>query len=177
MTEQTEFAILRQRAALSVEEAAQFLGVCDRTVRRYETPGDKGSEPGGLAMDFMRKMASANRNAAAKEQKAFTFIDLFAGIGGMRKPFEEIGGECIFTAEWDRFARETYSANFNDDLFVHQFAHDIRPYAQDPDRVPHHDVLVAGFPCQPFSIAGVSKKNALGRPHGFLCDTRGPRLQ
>lgn len=173
MTEQTEFAILRHRAALSVQEAAQFLHVCDRTIKRYETLGSKGSEPAPLALDFMRKMADANHDLSVKPEKSFKFIDLFAGIGGMRKPFEEIGGECIFTAEWDRFARETYAANFHDDPFEHVFAHDVRPYAEHPERVPEHDVLVAGFPCQPFSIAGVSKKNALGRPHGFLCDTQG----
>ncbi len=173
MTEHTEFSILRQRAALSIQETAQFLQVCERTIKRYETLGEKGSEPTALALDFMRRMAEANHDPRSTSTKSFRFIDLFAGIGGMRRPFEEIGGECIFTAEWDRFARETYAANFNDDPFKHTFAHDIRPYAQEPDLVPAHDVLVAGFPCQPFSIAGVSKKNALGRPHGFLCDTQG----
>ncbi|MCW3846438.1 DNA (cytosine-5-)-methyltransferase [Sphingomonas sp. LB-2] len=173
MNEQTEFAILRRRAALSIQEAAQLLHVCDRTVKRYETPGEKGFEPSAGNMDLIRRMAEANRSKVPAIEKSFRFIDLFAGIGGMRKPFEEIGGQCIFTAEWDRFARETYTANFHDDPFTHEFAHDIRPYAEDPDRVPEHDVLVAGFPCQPFSIAGVSKKNALGRPHGFLCDTQG----
>jgi DNA (cytosine-5)-methyltransferase 1 len=103
----------------------------------------------------------------------FRFVDLFAGIGGLRKPFEEIGGRCIFTSEWDRFSRQTYAANYRDDPSEHEFAGDIRPYAQNPSQIPKHDVLVAGFPCQPFSIAGVSKKNALGRPHGFLCDTQG----
>lgn len=103
---------------------------------------------------------------------AFKFIDLFAGIGGLRIPFEEIGGRCVFTSEWDRFARETYASNFPADA-AHEFAGDIRPYAKEPRRIPAHDVLLAGFPCQPFSIAGVSKKNSLGRPHGFLCDTQG----
>lgn len=173
MTKQTEFASLRQRAGLSVQETAQFLHVCDRTIKRYEIAGNKGSEPGALAIEFMRNMANANHGSENEPEKAFRFVDLFAGIGGMRKPFEEIGGECVFTAEWDRFARETYAANFHDDPFRHEFGHDIRPYADEPDRVPEHDVLVAGFPCQPFSIAGVSKKNALGRPHGFLCDTQG----
>lgn len=173
MAQQTEFATLRQKAALSVQETAQLLRVCDRTIKRYETLGEKGSDPGVLAIEFMQRMANANSQVTPFKGKSFSFIDLFAGIGGMRRPFEAIGGECIFTAEWDRFARETYAANFHDDPFTHEFAKDIRPYAEYPERVPEHDVLVAGFPCQPFSIAGVSKKNALGRPHGFLCDTQG----
>ena len=93
----------------------------------------------------------------------FRFIDLFAGIGGLRRPFETIGGRCVFTAEWDRFSRETYSANFPEPADSdHIFAEDVRPYANAPEQIPAHDVLLAGFPCQPFSIAGVSKKNALG---------------
>ncbi|MET1414388.1 DNA (cytosine-5-)-methyltransferase [Roseibium sp. HPY-6] len=110
--------------------------------------------------------------SSAKDGKAFRFIDLFAGVGGLRIPFEELNGKCVFTAEWDRFSRQTYAANFPDDE-DHEFAGDIRPYADEPELIPHHDVLLAGFPCQPFSIAGVSKKNSLGRPHGFLCDTQG----
>ena len=104
----------------------------------------------------------------------FRFIDLFAGIGGLRRPFDEIGGRCVFTSEWDRFCKETYFANFSNSTdYSHEFVGDIRPYAANPQKVPNHDVLLAGFPCQPFSIAGVTKKNALGRPHGFMCDTQG----
>ena len=115
-----------------------------------------------------------NAKGPAVLSKGFRFIDLFAGIGGLRRPFEEIGGRCVFTSEWDRFCRETYTANFPEPSDSdHEFVGDIRPYAEKPETVPTHDVLLAGFPCQPFSIAGVSKKNALGRPHGFLCDTQG----
>lgn len=102
----------------------------------------------------------------------FRFIDLFAGIGGLRRPFDEIGGRCVFTSEWDKFCEQTYSANFPTGD-GHQFVGDIRAYSSLPEMIPEHDVVLAGFPCQPFSIAGVSKKNALGRPHGFLCDTQG----
>src|SRR6185437_10843824 len=99
----------------------------------------------------------------------FTFIDLFAGIGGMRGGFEAAGGECVYTSECDEYSQKSYRANFPDDE---------RPIAGDITRVrtedvPDHDVLLAGFPCQPFSLAGVSKKNALGRPHGFECMTQG----
>jgi DNA (cytosine-5)-methyltransferase 1 len=97
----------------------------------------------------------------------FTFIDLFAGIGGFRLGFEAAKGECVFTSEWNDFAQKTYIANFG----AHAIHGDITkvPVGEIPD----HDVLVAGFPCQPFSIAGVSKKNALGRKHGFDCETQG----
>lgn len=98
----------------------------------------------------------------------FTFIDLFAGIGGMRLGFESVGGKCIFTSEWNKYANETYLANFTVD---HEIAGDITQFKVED--IPPHDVLLAGFPCQPFSIAGVSKKNALGVPHGFECETQG----
>lgn len=172
-----EFTRLRQMAGLSLEEAAILTGVTGRQVRRYEDTGEAGTNPSKLALEAMRRAAEmsapAHPAAASRTEPAFRFIDLFAGIGGLRRPFEEIGGKCVFTSEWDRFSRETYAANFNDDPFQHSFEGDIRPFAREPWRVPQHDVLLAGFPCQPFSIAGVSKKNSLGRPHGFLCDTQG----
>lgn len=97
----------------------------------------------------------------------FTFIDLFAGIGGMRVGFEAVGGECVFTSEWNKYSQQTYQANFG----VEEIAGDITQV--HADEIPDHDVLVGGFPCQPFSIAGVSKKNALGRSHGFADETQG----
>lgn len=90
----------------------------------------------------------------------FTFIDLFAGIGGTRLGFEAAGGHCVFSSEWDRYCQKTYLANFGETP-----AGDITRINES--QIPAHDVLVAGFPCQPFSIAGVSKKNSLGRSHGF----------
>ncbi len=98
----------------------------------------------------------------------FRFIDLFAGIGGTRLAFESAGGECVFTSEWDRFAQETYRNNFGDE---HEIFGDISQI--DEKTVPKHEVLIAGFPCQPFSLAGVSKKNSLGRAHGFSCPIQG----
>jgi len=96
----------------------------------------------------------------------FTFIDLFAGIGGFRIALESLGGTCVFSSEWNRFSRETYRVNFGDEP-----AGDITEI--DAETIPDHDILAAGFPCQPFSIAGVSKKNSLGRPHGFLDKLQG----
>lgn len=99
---------------------------------------------------------------------ALTFIDLFAGIGGMRLAFEAAGARCVFTSEIDLKAQETYRANHAID---HPVAGDI--VAIGADAIPQHDILVGGFPCQPFSLAGVSKKNSLGRPHGFECESQG----
>lgn len=96
------------------------------------------------------------------------FIDLFAGIGGIRLGLESAGGQCVWTSEWDRFSQKSYAANFVDE---HGIAGDIREV--DIDAMPDFDVLAGGFPCQPFSIAGVSKKRALGRPDGFACQTQG----
>lgn len=104
----------------------------------------------------------------ANDNPSFRFVDLFAGIGGLRRAFDLVGGECIFTSEWDKYAQQTYRANYRCE---HPIAGDI---VQIPSNlIPSHDVMLAGFPCQPFSIAGISKKNALGRPHGFACDTQG----
>jgi DNA (cytosine-5)-methyltransferase 1 len=96
----------------------------------------------------------------------FTFIDLFAGIGGFRLGLQRAGGRCLFTSEWDLYSQKTYQAWFGE-----MPAGDIR--AIIPAEIPDHDVLAAGFPCQPFSIAGVSKKNSLGRAHGFKDVTQG----
>lgn len=95
-------------------------------------------------------------------------IDLFAGIGGTRLGLESIGGQCVWTSEWDKHSQKTYATNFPGEHAVHG---DIRD--ADADSIPLFDVLVGGFPCQPFSIAGVSKKNSLGTPHGFECKTQG----
>jgi DNA (cytosine-5)-methyltransferase 1 len=100
------------------------------------------------------------------EKPKFTFIDLFAGIGGFRLAFQSLGGKCLFTSEWNYFAQKTYEANFGEVPFG-----DITKINEK--EIPNHDILIAGFPCQPFSIAGVSKKNALGRKHGFKDETQG----
>ena len=90
----------------------------------------------------------------------FDFIDLFAGVGGTRLGFEAACGKCVFSSEYERFAVHTYAVNHGEIP-----AGDITKLRLD--EIPEHDVLVAGFPCQPFSIAGVSKLSALGRPNGF----------
>ncbi|MBX3505023.1 MAG: DNA (cytosine-5-)-methyltransferase [Parvibaculum sp.] len=161
----TAFTELREQAGLTLAEAAKFLAVSLRTIYRYEN-GE--CAPNSLAIRMLQQKAS--ERSVASRKTSFRFIDLFAGIGGLRLGFEAIGGRCVFTSEWDKNSRETYALNFRDN---HLIGGDVREFSQDPDKIPEHDLLLAGFPCQPFSIAGVSKKNALGRPHGFLCDTQG----
>ena len=97
---------------------------------------------------------------------SFKFIDLFAGIGGIRLAYQNNGGKCVFSSEWDKFSKQTYEANFGEVPFG-----DITKISEKD--IPDHDILLGGFPCQPFSIAGVSKKKSLGREHGFLDKTQG----
>jgi DNA (cytosine-5)-methyltransferase 1 len=99
-------------------------------------------------------------------KKKFRFIDLFCGIGGFRIAFQRAGGKCVFSSDWDKFAQQTYEANFGERPFG-----DIRRL--DIPSIPKFDILCAGFPCQPFSLAGVSKKNSLGRKHGFEDENQG----
>lgn len=100
------------------------------------------------------------------ENLPFTFVDLFAGIGGFRSALSKVGGRCLFSSEWDRYSQKTYKAWYGETPHG-----DIR--ALKPSDIPDHDILAAGFPCQPFSIAGVSKRQSLGIAHGFNCVTQG----
>lgn len=155
------FGTAFMKSGLSLGEAKEELGLSERQISRYlsgECPVPK------LVEERVREIARARQPGRGKP--AFRFIDLFAGIGGIRLGFEAIGGRCVFTSEWDRWAQQTYLRNFPDNE-DHVFAGDIRPYGASPERIPEFDVLLAGFPCQPFSLAGVSKKNSLGRKHGF----------
>jgi len=158
-----EFARLREMTGLSIEKLSSELGFSSRTLYRWE----KGeAKPRLAALQVMRKIVQEKN--AAPDKWNFTFIDLFAGIGGMRKGFESVGGKCVFTSERDRYCTQTYAANF---ICEEEIAGDITRISEN--EIPQHDVLLAGFPCQPFSIAGVSKKNSLNRPHGFMCEAQG----
>ena len=159
----TEFDMLIQQTGWTVPEAAKVLGYSEGHLYRWK----RGEETPREGVINLLKMQIAGRKVTQPDG-AFTFIDLFAGIGGLRKAMESAGGRCVFTSEWDAFAQKTYHANFPDNRPI---AGDIREV--DAATIPDHDVLVAGFPCQPFSIAGVSKKNALGRLHGFQDETQG----
>lgn len=159
----TEFEMLLTQSGWSMPEAAKALGYSEGHLYRWK----RGEEVPREAVVKLLRMEVRSRQRE-DSNASFSFIDLFAGIGGLRTAMEGAGGRCVFTSEWDRFAQQTYHANFPDNRPI---AGDIREV--DPHDIPDHDVLVAGFPCQPFSIAGVSKKNALGRAHGFLDETQG----
>ncbi len=154
------------RNRFTQREIAIQIGKDAKTVRRWE----KGEVPCPVMLtSALRDMLhSSPMRTMSTVPRRFRFIDLFAGIGGIRMGFEANGGECVFTSEWNEFSKKTYLENFGDN---HPFVGDIVNYSAED--IPDHDVLLGGFPCQPFSIAGVSKKNSLGRPHGFECTTQG----
>jgi len=165
MTTTDPLDLLRQaRERMTQQALAARLSTSTKTISRWEKGLTRCPAMAVAALQEILRMNSKNSTVPG----AFTFIDLFAGIGGIRMGFERAGGTCVFTSEWNEWSKKTYQHNFGND---HPFVGDItKVAAQD---IPDHDVLLAGFPCQPFSIAGVSKKNALGRPHGFECTTQG----
>jgi DNA (cytosine-5)-methyltransferase 1 len=160
-----EFVDLLRRSGLPRQQVAAELGVCERTIRRYES-GE--TQPRPRDTNVLKGLIAVGLKPAVTAP-SFRFVDLFAGIGGLRRGFEAIGGKCVFTSEWDKYSQLTYRANYPFD--DHEISGDIREVSEDD--FGNYDVLLAGFPCQPFSIAGVSKKNALKRPHGFECETQG----
>lgn len=163
-----EFAQYKYR-----HEVIEKLNIHPRTFNRWL---DGVIQPSHVKIEGVLKAFKEHKEQIRKELEAtsqkskpkFTFVDLFAGVGGIRRGFESAGGKCVFSSEWNEFARKTYLANFRD---LHPLAGDITKV--DVASIPEHDVLVGGFPCQPFSKAGVSKKNSLGRKHGFADKTQG----
>jgi DNA (cytosine-5)-methyltransferase 1 len=148
------FAGLRQAAELSLADAATYCGVSFRQIEKFER-GDP--VPVRIRQALSTETLFTREPEASPENENFKFIDLFAGIGGIRFPFDSLGGECVFSSEWDRFAQKTYADNFG------EVPHgDITKIASAD--IPDHDVLLAGFPCQAFSRAGFRR--------GFA-DTRG----
>ena len=164
------FAVDFYRSRLSFEQAANETGATARQIKQYLTAD---SNVPTLVGDRIREIARSHGRARREAPPNFDFIDLFAGIGGMRLGFEAIGGHCVFTSEWDQWSQRTYLANFPDEDENHKFVGDIRPFGENPSLIPPHQFLLAGFPCQPFSLAGVSKKNSLGHKHGFDCAVQG----
>ena len=135
----------------------------------FEALAEYTAKNGVSANDFISSsimQSLSNQLQAERHDADFTFIDLFAGIGGMRIAFETNGGDCVYSNEWNKYCQQTYFANFGE-----QPDGDITKI--DARIIPNHDILVAGFPCQPFSIAGVSKKQSMGRATGFEDKTQG----
>lgn len=127
---------------------------------------DKGQSMQDCISSAIKQMLVKVKEVPAHTKEQYTFIDLFAGIGGMHLAYASAGARCVYSNEWNKYSQQTYYANFGiqpDDDITKVVAEDI----------PDHDILVAGFPCQPFSIAGVSKKQSLGRATGFEDKTQG----
>jgi DNA (cytosine-5)-methyltransferase 1 len=154
-------------------------GFRDGLELQAESPNERLNEPVTGRLDPTSREATAGSTekpasqaivlpVRGKRQKpvSFRFIDLFAGIGGFRVGLQKVGGTCVFTSEWDRWAQQTYRAWHGETPVG-----DIN--AVNPADIPDHEVLAAGFPCQPFSIAGVSKKRSLGQADGFRCERQG----
>lgn len=162
-TPEPDYFSLREQTGLSPESLAEELGVSARTVRRWNA-GEV--EPKKMVLQLMKGLirrtslscsAGHGDEEDLSEDAQFRFIDLFAGIGGTRIPFQELGGKCVFTSEWDKFSQKTYTVNFGE-----MPSGDITKVSSA--EIPSHDVLLAGFPCQAFSQAGLKQ--------GFK-DTRG----
>ena len=157
----------REELNLTQREFAHLLKLGrngERTIRRWEN-GE--TEPAEIYVYYVQNLKPEIPFAQDENTKSdFTFIDLFAGIGGMHLAYSNVGGRCVYANEWDKFCQIQYKTNFG-----------MMPEGDitqvDAKDIPDHDVLLAGFPCQPFSIAGVSKKNSLGRATGFADKTQG----
>lgn len=179
----TDFELLLKVSSIySQQDIADKIDRPREVINRWLKEGDKRTRNNWLTYAERIDLTSLLPTPPERTNHDFTFIDLFAGIGGIRKGFEDAGGKCVFTSEYDKYAVKTYLANYHCDHDVHGDIKEItQPAGLDKKQaydhicksIPDHDVLLAGFPCQPFSIAGVSKKNSLGRAHGFEDETQG----
>ena len=134
----SEFSTLRQQAGISIDDLSSQSGFSVHQLYRWEN-GE--GPPRRAVVRLLTELVRTSREPVSVEP-TFTFIDLFAGIGGLRRGFEPLGGRCVFTSEWDEYARQTYLANYRCD---HTIAGDITKI--DASEIPRHDVLLAGFPC------------------------------
>lgn len=164
-----EFLTLVKASIPELSEKTELGAIVSHTIKypKIQYPGIDSAK----SLRALRKLIRNNdielqNNYPPRKRKAFTFIDLFAGIGGFRQAFQSVGGKCVFSCEWDPYAKKTYFENYGEVPYG-----DIRLI--DKNLIPDHDILCAGFPCQPFSIAGISKNNSLGRASGFEDETQG----
>lgn len=162
-----EMLNFRNLFGLTHEDIANRLEIKKSQIKKIEEGSVEIPEWYSLAMAGMREQFNERREEHVRNASGdFTFIDLFAGIGGIRTAFEKAGGTCLFSSEYDPYPAKVYEDNFGE-----KPAGDITKINEKD--IPAHDILVGGFPCQPFSIAGVSKKGSMGRKHGFEDETQG----
>jgi len=171
MSDVQELVNLKNMHGLTNTELAELLSPDDAKAMAFKISKWEKSESDiphyiTLALRSLDRELKIRKTVKGPVNAKFRFIDLFAGIGGMRMAFEKAGGACVFTSEWDKYPAKVYEDNYGE-----KPAGDITKI--DAKDIPAHDILVAGFPCQPFSIAGVSKKKSLGRAHGFEDKTQG----
>lgn len=147
-------ALAKQLPTILVKVPSDVLRVCEAAVQ----------------LDFFCSMKEPNVCVPfpSPEKGTFTFIDLFAGIGGFRLAMQGCGGRCVFSSEWDQSAQETYARNYGERPFG-----DITKEENKAAIPEYFDVLCGGFPCQPFSLAGVSARMSLNKKHGFEDKTQG----
>lgn len=154
--------VLKLRSCMTRRQLAESLKMSSATIERWEN----GKAPCRPA--FIPALRELYDGTSHEDGRDFRTIDLFAGIGGIRRGFAQNGGYAVFSSEWNEFSTRTYRTNYG---FREEMAGDITQI--DAEEVPDADVVLAGFPCQPFSLAGVSKKRSLGRETGFRDKTQG----
>ncbi len=161
-SEEARELIVKLRESMTRRQLAESLCVSTPTVERWEL-GKVDCKP--AYVPALRDLYFGTTHESARD---FSVIDLFAGIGGIRRGFASVGGYGVFSSEWNEFSTRTYRTNYG---FAETMAGDITQV--DAADVPDCDVVLAGFPCQPFSLAGVAKKRSLGRETGFRDKTQG----
>jgi len=154
--------IAKLRESMTRRQLAESLGLSTSTVERWETGK---VQPKPVSVPALKELYYGTTHEDGTD---FRTIDLFAGIGGIRRGFASAGGHAVFSSEWNEFSARTYRTNYG---FAETMAGDITQV--DANDIPDCDVVLAGFPCQPFSLAGVSKKRSLGRETGFRDKTQG----
>lgn len=152
---------------MSEEHRSRILSILDslNIMLKHSNNNERSTKDSGCCFPML-PLSWTDFPYPPPESWKFTFVDLFAGIGGFRQAFQDAGGKCVFSCEWDKFAKQTYQKNYGETPYG-----DIRKIPKKS--IPDHDVLCAGFPCQPFSLAGVSKKISLGQKHGFEDEIQG----
>ena len=154
--------IAKLRESMTRRQLAESLGLSTSTVERWETGK---VQPKPVSVPALKELYYGTTHEDGTD---FRTIDLFAGIGGIRRGFASAGGHAVFSSEWNEFSARTYRTNYG---FAETMAGDITQV--DANDIPDCDVVLAGLPCQPFSLAGVSKKRSLGRETGFRDKTQG----